>query len=148
MQSRFEMRRSNKIRLTLAVIALSIAMASCGTTTTPPNVITPIAKGAAVYSMSNGSSRNAVLAFMSAADGTLQAAGSFETGGKGTGVSIENQGALSLTEDRKFLLVVNPASDDFSLFRLPDSGPQLLSTTPSGGQHPVSISTRRDSYMY
>lgn len=107
-----------------------------------------MAKVAAVYTMSNDSSGNAVLAFMSAADGTLQAAGSFETGGKGTGASIENQGALSLTEDRKFLLVVNPASDDFSLFRLADSGPQLLSTTPSGGQRPISMVLAGDSYMY
>jgi 6-phosphogluconolactonase len=120
-----------------------MTMASCGTTTIPPNVITPMVKGAVVYSMSNGSSGNAILAFMSAADGTLQAAGIFETGGKGTGASIENQGALSLTEDRQFLLVVNPATDDFSLFRLAGSGPQLLSTTPSRGRHPVSISTRR-----
>jgi len=39
--------------------------------------------------------------FVSAADGTLQAAGSVQTGGRGTGAGIENQGALSVTGGRE-----------------------------------------------
>src|SRR6266851_8646670 len=143
MRSPLEMNGPRNTWLTLGAVLISIVTASCSGAslgvTTPTG---PIVKDAAVYSMSNSSSGNAVMMFASAADGTLQAAGSVQTGGRGTGAGIENQGALSVTEDGKFLLVVNPASDDFSLFRLAGSGPQLLSTTPSGGKRPISISAR------
>ncbi len=144
MRPPLEMNRPRNVWLALGAVLISIVTASCSGAslgvTTPTG---PIRKDAVVYSMSNGTSGNAVMMFVSAADGTLQAAGSVETGGRGTGGGIENQGALSLTEDGKFLLVVNPASDDFSVFRLADSGPRLLSTMPSGGKRPISISARR-----
>ena len=95
-----------------------------------------------VYTMSNGSGGNAVLAFNRNADGTLQAAGIFPTGGTGTSSGLENQGALAVSEDGRFLLVVNPASDDFTIFRITSTGLEVTSRMASGGKRPVSITSR------
>jgi len=138
-----EMNRFRNTFLMLWAVLASIALSSCGAASPGVSTPSPVAKKAAVYSMSNGISGNAVMMFLIAADGTLQAAGSVQTDGRGTGAGIENQGALAVTEDGEFLLAVNPASDDFSVFRLSSSGPKLLSTTPSGGKRPISVSVRR-----
>jgi 6-phosphogluconolactonase len=127
----------------LWAILASMALASCGAASPGAATLSPVVKKTAVYSMSNSGSGNAVMRFLIAADGTLQAAGSVQKGGTGTSAGIENQGALAVTEDGKFLLAVNPASDDFSVLRLTSSGPQLLSTTSSGGKRPISVSARR-----
>src|ERR1041385_6970498 len=129
-----------RLFLTIVSITLLLGAISCGNSNQPTNF--PITERAMVYSMSNGSTGNALLRFASKADGTLESAGSFPTGGMGTGAGLENQGALSISQDGKFLLVVNPASDDFSIFSLAGPDPKLLSTLSSGGRRPISISTR------
>lgn len=99
-----------------------------------------------VYTMSNDPSSNAVLVFRQHGD-TLVPAGSFLTGGKGTGSGLGNQGALAFSDDGDALLVVNPGSDDISVFQINGRQLRLIDRVPSGGTHPISITTHED-YVY
>jgi 6-phosphogluconolactonase (cycloisomerase 2 family) len=102
----------------------------------------------AVYTMTNDPQGNAVLVFNRAADGSLTAGGSFATGGLGTGgrepdFGLANAGALALSHDRRLLFVVNPDSDDLSVFAVLKEGLQLLDRVSSGGQQPISVTVHR-----
>ena len=91
-----------------------------------------------VYTMTNGASGNAVLVFDRAADGSLTAAGSYATGGTGTGAGLGNQGGLVL--DGNWLAVVNAGSNDVSLFSVNGDGSlSLADRVASGGTMPISV---------
>lgn len=91
-----------------------------------------------VYTMSNSVAGNAVLAFDRAADGSLTAAGSYPTGGIGTGAGLGNQGGLVL--EGNWLAVVNAGSNDVSLFRVNGDGSlSLADRVSSGGTMPISV---------
>src|SRR5262245_57767217 len=75
-----------------------------------------------VFTMSNASAGNAVLAFSRAADGSLRALGSFTTGGNGTNAGLGNQGGLALDEEGRTLVVVNAGSNDITAFRVDEDG--------------------------
>ncbi|MGH8238566.1 MAG: lactonase family protein [Steroidobacteraceae bacterium] len=92
--------------------------------------------------MSNEASGNAVLAFKQRADGRLRSWREFPTEGLGTGGGLGNQGALA--SDGDLLFVVNPGSDDISVFRIDRSGLELVDRTSSGGVRPVSVTVDRD----
>src|SRR5687768_14472054 len=64
-------------------------------------------RGGVVYTLSNASTGNAVLMFARAADGSLTPAGSFATGGLGTGGGLGSQGALILARGGQLLFAVN-----------------------------------------
>jgi 6-phosphogluconolactonase len=101
----------------------------------------------AVYTLTNATTGNAVLAYVRSADGTLEPGGSYPTGGSGTGAGLGSQGAIVLTGDGKQLLAVNAGSDSLSLFSVGHDGLRLDATVPSGGQQPISV-TVRDSLVY
>ena len=101
----------------------------------------------AVYVMTNAPAANAVLVFDRAANGALAPAGSYATGGNGTGASLGSQGALVLSEDGRWLLAVNAGSDSISVFAVRPDGLRLASTTPSGGGMPTSL-TVNDHLVY
>ena len=103
-------------------------------------------QGPTVYTMSNETGNNAVLAFRQHGD-TLVPAGSFPTGGKGSGGGLGNQGALAFSEDGDALLVVNPGSDDIAGFQSNGRQFRLVDRVPSGGTRPISIATHED-YVY
>ena len=100
-------------------------------------------KGPMVYTMSNASSGNAVLAFEQRGD-TLIPAGSFPTQGAGSGGGLGNQGALVLSEDGETLFVVNAGSNEVSVFRVHDNGLTLADKVSSGGVRPISIAVHED----
>ena len=99
-----------------------------------------------VYTMSNETDGNAVLAFRQHGD-TLVPAGSFPTGGKGSGGGLGNQGALAFSDDGDALLVVNPGTNDISVFQINGRQLRLIDRVPSGGISPISIATHED-YVY
>lgn len=99
-----------------------------------------------VYTMSNETGGNAVLAFRQHGD-QLVPAGVFPTGGKGSGGGLGNQGALAFSEDGDALLIVNPGSDDISVFQLNGRHLTLIDRVPSGGTRPISIAIHED-YVY
>jgi 6-phosphogluconolactonase len=98
----------------------------------------------AAFTMSNAVSGNSVLAYRIGSNGLLAPAGNFSTGGTGTGVSLADQGSLTLTADHRFLLVVNAGDNTVSVFAVRSGGPvapllALVEVTGSGGVQPVSI---------
>jgi DNA-binding beta-propeller fold protein YncE len=95
----------------------------------------------AVYVMSN-KTKNSVLVFQRAADGSLTSGQEILTRGAGTGVTLDplmSQGALSLSPAGNVLLAVNPVSGDLTAFRVTASGLEFGSIVPSGGDFPVSV---------
>lgn len=95
----------------------------------------------AVYTMTNDASGNKVIVFDRAENGTLHEAGRFATGGKGTGVLVTgSQDGIELTDDGRFLLVVNPGSNQVSVFAVGASGLQRTDVVDAGGKKPVSVS--------
>lgn len=93
----------------------------------------------AVYTITNQTSSNAVAVFARAGDGTLTPAGTFATGGAGTGAGLGSQGAVTLSDDGQFLFAVNAGSNDLSVFRVRGAGLSFASRTPSGGIQPISV---------
>jgi 6-phosphogluconolactonase len=96
----------------------------------------------AVFTMNDDAAGNAVLAFARAADGTLEATGVFPTGGAGSGGGepvLGSQGAIALSSDGRFLLVVNAGSDEISSLRVDGARLALVGRAPSGGTFPVSV---------
>src|SRR5262249_13530648 len=97
----------------------------------------------AVYTSTNTAGGNRVLAFDRAGNGALSPAGSFATGGDGTGSGLGNQGALALSARGRFLYAVNAGSDSISTFATAAHGLSLVDTTPSGGDQPISLTVKR-----
>ncbi len=95
----------------------------------------------AVYTITNQVAGNAVAVFARAGDGTLTPAGSFGTGGTGTGAGLGSQGAVTLSNDGRLVFAVNAGSNDVSVLRVGSSDLSLLSRTPSGGTLPISVTT-------
>jgi len=98
----------------------------------------------AVYTMTNSPMGNSILVFDRSADGTLSAAGSYATGGTGTGGGLGNQGAVVLSQDDRWLFTVNAGSNDISVFAVKPAGLHLVDVVSSGGLRPISLTVDRD----
>lgn len=103
---------------------------------------------AAVYTMSNDPAGNAVLAFRLTND-RLSPMGVFPTGGLGSGgrepdFGLGNAHALQLSRDGRFLFVVNPGSNDISVFAVEDARLNLVDRVNSGGKQPLSVAVHGD----
>jgi 6-phosphogluconolactonase (cycloisomerase 2 family) len=117
----------------LAVAAAAFAAVTGSAAAGPP-------RAGAVYTLSNAAAGNAVLAYDRAADGFLTAAGSFATGGTGTGGGLGNQGAVVLSDNGRFVFAVNAGSGDISALAVRPAGLELADKVPSGGTQPISLS--------
>ncbi len=94
----------------------------------------------AVFVQTNAA-HNEVIAFARDAAGTLTHLGTFATGGAGSDEAhLPSQGSVTLTGDRRHLLVTNVASDDLSVFSLEGAMPALTKTAPTVRLHGVSRS--------
>ncbi len=98
----------------------------------------------AAFTVSNEAEGNRVISFSRAHDGSLVEASSYATGGKGTGASLQSQGALALSEDGRYLVVVDAGSNELSSFAVRGSKLSLRSRVPSNGVRPVSVAVDRD----
>lgn len=96
----------------------------------------------AVYTLSNSTAGNSVLQFERTSSGSLMPAGSFPTGGIGTGSGLGSQGALAL--DHNLLFAVNAGSDDISVISLREGSVSVVSRVPSGGTMPISVTIHGD----
>ncbi|MDQ3516853.1 MAG: lactonase family protein [Gemmatimonadota bacterium] len=87
------------------------------------------------------------------ADGLLTPAGSFPTGGTGSGTFENSANGLILGEQSpnnlngsfKYLYATNAGSDDISVFRRTNDGLELVDVEPSGGDHPISITVHNNT---
>jgi 6-phosphogluconolactonase (cycloisomerase 2 family) len=99
----------------------------------------------AVYLMSNAPGGNGVIVFDRSADGRPTPAGTYATGGTGTGGGLGNQGSVIITEDHRRLYVVNAGSNDVSAFRVTRTGLALIGApVASGGTRPISLTVHGD----
>lgn len=101
----------------------------------------------AVYALTNDPAGNAVLVWDRAPDGTLTAAGSYATGGLGSGAGLGSQGAVILAEGGRWLFAVNAGSNEISSFRVRRNGLELVDRVASGGTLPTSL-TYHDDLLY
>jgi 6-phosphogluconolactonase len=148
------------MRSSLFLVAGSLILAACGDSTSPtsPRAASPTPAAArrdlssngargAVFTETNATGGNAVVAFARAGDGSLAYAGTFATGGNGIGGTndpLASQYSLALDgEDAKLLFVVNAGSNSISTFRVDGAALTLVGTTPSGGTLPVSLAVSR-----
>lgn len=92
----------------------------------------------AVYTIDNAAAGNMVIKYYQSANGALTLAGSFCTNGMGTGTHLASQGAVVLTADGHWLLVVDAGSNEISLFRV-SSTLTLTDKVCSQGTTPVSL---------
>jgi len=104
-------------------------------------------RAGSVYTLTNSSAGNAVAVFARSDDGTLTPAGTFATGGNGTGANLGSQGSIVLSENGHGLFAVNAGSNSISYFRVRHDGLQLRDVIPSGGIDPISV-TVRDHVLY
>ncbi len=100
--------------------------------------------GGFVYTESN-LLNNSVLVFNRAADGALSLAATVPTGGAGGGVvSVGSQGALALSQDRRWLFVANEGDGSISVMERTPAGLKAVGRVSSGGTLPVSITVSRN----
>lgn len=113
----------------------------------------------AVYSMSNDPRRNTVVVFNRDTEGKLRPAGTYETGGTGSGgfedaangvvlgSAMGEASPNNLMEATSLLFVVNAGSNSISVFRVNEDDAAngrkdaltLVEVQPSGGEKPVSV---------
>ncbi len=98
----------------------------------------------ALYTASNATADNQILAFDQMRDGSLKPMGSISTGGKGSGGGLGNQSGLTLTANRQLLLAVNAGSNEISVFKFNNNQLKLVSKIASGGTRPVSVTVQGD----
>jgi hypothetical protein len=126
---------------TLALAAL-VALASLAAATAAQ--ASSLRGNGAVYVLSNGAAGNSVLAYSRNDDCSLTAAGSYSTGGSGTGAGLGDQGALVLTADGLRLFAVNAGSASVSEFQVTGNSLKLRSVVSSNGQTPLSVTVHGD----
>jgi len=98
----------------------------------------------AAYSISNAASGNQLVVYARSASGSLSPAGSVFAGGLGTGGGLASQGAVTVTDNGRTVLAVNPGSNSVAAFAVEPGGPRLLNTAPSGGTRPVSVAVHKE----
>ncbi|HTQ12222.1 MAG TPA: beta-propeller fold lactonase family protein [Fimbriimonadaceae bacterium] len=103
------------------------------------------ADGNAVYIETNDASNNQVLVYTHGGNGVLSLAGSYSTGGLGTGAAqgLGSQGAVTLSEDGRLLFAVDAGSNDIAVFRVDGPHLHLAGNFPSGGTKPISVTESR-----
>lgn len=135
------------VRLNRLVLSALAAASVLGTSLAPTAALADGAKSD-VYTMTNSASGNEVLAFHRAGNGALSPAGSYKTGGNGSGAGLGSGHSLAVSEDGRELVVVNAGSNSISAFRVKHDGLQLIgNAVASGGTRPTSV-TLRDDVVY
>ena len=135
MEKKFLAILSIVIAVFASISVAGIATADCG-------------KMGAVYTIDNAAAGNHVLYYSRGSDGTIAFVSSISTGGMGTGTAFHSQGALALTDNGRFLLVVNTESNTITVFNVQSNGmPIWSSTTSSHGTMPISL-TVSDNWVY
>ncbi|MCB0062778.1 MAG: beta-propeller fold lactonase family protein [Caldilineaceae bacterium] len=102
-------------------------------------------RNGAVFVMTNANDElrgNEVVMYSRAADGALTVTGRFPTGGQGLGAGLGSQGALTLSDNGKWLFAVNAGSDEISVFAVYPVGLVLADKVASGGDRPTSVTVR------
>lgn len=124
--------------------ALAIALAACDGLGVDND------DNGAVYTTTNGADANYVVVFARDDDGGLAVRDSVATGGRGSGPDptfgtdpLTSQDAVILSDDNRFLFVVNAGSNEITSFRVGANGALTVAgRVSSGGTFPVSLAQR------
>src|SRR5208283_3800278 len=100
-----------------------------------------------VYTIDNALSGNNVLVFTRWSDGSLTGPATYSTGGTGTGIAFHSQGAVALSEDEQWLMVVDAGSNQISVFQVKWNTLKLTDVESSHGTTPISV-TINDNLVY
>lgn len=131
-------------RRALAMSALAgVALAAAPLSTSAHAAPRTVARGV-VFVLSNQQAGNAVLRFERQRDGSLVQAGSYPTGGDGTGGGLGSQGAVTLDDSGRYLYAVNAGDATVSSFRVRRDGLELIDVVASGGVMPTSVTVHRE----
>jgi len=123
-----------------AVTAVSITTAAGAASATPGGHAV-----GEVYVPTNDPAGNVVRVYDRLADGSLRAAGSYATGGRGGALDgavvdrLASQGSTLLDARSHVLYVVNAGSDTLTVFATQGSSLRRLQVVPTGGDFPVSV---------
>jgi 6-phosphogluconolactonase len=131
-------------RTVLAFFLLLTTLAWSGTAAAAPAAQNTSTPAGAVYALTNAPSGNAVMVWDRADDGSLTAAGSYATGGLGSGAGLGSQGAIILSQNNRWLFAVNAGSNEISVFQVDDHGLTLTDKVASGGTLPTSLTVDHD----
>ncbi len=98
-----------------------------------------------VYTNDNAASESSVLQYSVGPGGSLTLAGTFSTGGAGTGSTLASQGAIAITQNGQWLITVDAGSNQLTSFHVnPDGSLSLASIVSSQGTTPVSVTVHRN----
>lgn len=125
----------------ISVLALG-AVASAATSTYAAPEADRFGFQHAVFVMTNDASSNEVIAFERTPYGTLASWHAYETGGRGSGGTVDplaSQGSLTLSKDGDALFAVNAGSGTVSVFRVLGSRLALTDRVPTGGAEPNAV---------
>lgn len=104
------------------------------------------ARPGAVYTLTNAAAGNGVVAFHRATDGTLTPIGTFPTGGKGIGGTVDplvSQYSVILDNDHHSLFAVDAGSNRVTSFHVNQNGSLVRTgSVPSNGVLPISLATK------
>jgi len=96
----------------------------------------------AVFVMTNDAEENAIVAYERTPYGTLQSPHRYETGGRGSGGTVDplgSQGSLTLSDDGSLLFAANAGSGTVSVFRVFGTRLALIDRANSGGSEPNAV---------
>ncbi len=92
-----------------------------------------------IFTSTNNAAGNEIVVVGADAGGALALLVSYQTGGLGSGAGLGSQGAVTLSDDGRYLFVVNAGSNTVSTFSVGSGALSLVSTHDSGGLHPISV---------
>ncbi len=143
------MKRTRLLRIAAATsLTVGVALVTTGSLA-GATTNAPASSGHAVF-IETDQATNTVLAYQRANDGTLAFAGSYATGGTGESAAgaaadpLASQGGLTLVDQNRELIAVNPGSDTVSVFSVNGASLQLIQQVPSGGDFPDSVTSHGD----
>jgi 6-phosphogluconolactonase (cycloisomerase 2 family) len=96
----------------------------------------------AVFVMTNDAESNEVIAYERDQNGTLHDRRQYQTGGRGSGGTVDplgSQGSLTLSDDGSYLFAANAGSGTVSVFRVFGAHLELTDRAPSGGSEPNAV---------
>jgi 6-phosphogluconolactonase len=122
----------------VSVIAIAAIVAIVATASVSTGAFGGSGTGAA-YIIDNSASGNNVWVYSRSSNGQLGSGTAFSTGGTGTGSALASQGAVVLTQNGQWLLVVDAGSNQITVFSVKGTSLVQASITSSQGSDPISL---------
>ena len=150
-QENERMKLSSYVRLLLvsavAFLAIGCDDSSVSPTTNTRQPNTPVVAPAAVYTMTNDATQNAVREYRRDTNGALTFVADYPTGGSGSGDTLDSSSnALIFSPGTNRFYAVNAGSNSLTAMVLGTDGKLTnLSTVNSGGTRPISVAAFGDT---